>query len=69
MITRFITEVSTRVNPFSPKSKSVRLFLNSLPSKVRSQGTAVSTKMLPRLTADKNALLVKFSALLPQALR
>ncbi|CAN8099585.1 unnamed protein product [Discula destructiva] len=60
MITRFITEVSTRVNPFSPRSKSVRLFLNSLPSKARTQGTAISTKLLPRTTAEKNALLVKF---------
>lgn len=61
MITRFITEVATKVNPFSPKSKSVRLFLTSLPAQVRSQGTAVSTKMLPRSTVERNALLVKFS--------
>ncbi|KAJ4420025.1 39S ribosomal protein L44, mitochondrial [Gnomoniopsis sp. IMI 355080] len=60
MITRFITEVTTKVNPFSPKSKSVRLFLNSLPSKSRSQGTAISTKLLPRATMDKNSLVVKF---------
>lgn len=61
MITRFITEVSTKVNPFSAKSKSVRLFLNSLPSKARSEGTAISTKLLPRSTMDKNSLMVKFS--------
>lgn len=63
MITRFITEVTTKVNPFSAKSKSVRLFLNSLPPNARSQGTAISTKLLPRSTADKNSLVVKFSML------
>lgn len=62
MITRFITEVNTKVNPFSAKSKSVRLFLNSLPPNSRSQGTAIHTKMLLRSTADKNSLVVKFSA-------
>lgn len=61
MITRFITEVNTKFNPFSAKSRSARLFLSFLPPTARSQGMAIQTKLLPRTSADKAALQVKFS--------
>lgn len=63
MITRFITEVNTKFNPFSAKSRSARLFLSFLPPTARSQGMAIQTKLLPRTSTDKAALQVKFSAL------
>ncbi|ROW11268.1 hypothetical protein VMCG_01230 [Cytospora schulzeri] len=60
MITRFITEVNTKINPFSAQSKSARLFLTSLPPNARSQGMSIQTKLLARAAADKNSLQVKF---------
>lgn len=61
MMTRFITEVTTRINPFSAKSKSARLFLTVLPPKARSEGMVINTSLLPRTAAEKNSLQVKFS--------
>lgn len=61
MITRFITEVNTKINPFSAQSKSARLFLTTLPPAARSQGMIIQTKLLPRAAAEKNSLQVKFS--------
>lgn len=65
MITRFITEVNTKFNPFSAKSRSARLFLSFLPPTARSQGMAIQTKLLPRASTDKAALQVKFSTATP----
>jgi hypothetical protein len=63
MITRFITEVNTKFNPFSAKSRSARLFLSFLPPTARTQGMVVQTKLLPRVSTDKAALQVKFSTI------
>ena len=62
MITRFITEVSTRFNPFSMRSRAARLFLSSLPSDVRASGVQIHTTLLPRGSEEPSTLLVKFSA-------
>jgi large subunit ribosomal protein L53 len=60
MLTRFITEVSTVFNPFSPKAKTARLFLSFLPPDAR-QSIKVTTKLLPRVSRDPSILQVKFS--------
>ncbi|KAF3768959.1 putative ribosomal protein YmL44, mitochondrial [Cryphonectria parasitica EP155] len=60
MITRFITEVTTKINPFSVKSRSARLFLTVLPPSARSQGMTINTKLLPKTAAEKTSLQVKF---------
>ncbi|KAK3383235.1 39S ribosomal protein L53/MRP-L53-domain-containing protein [Lasiosphaeria ovina] len=60
MITRFITEVTTRFNPFSVRAKSARLFLAFLPADARSGGMKITTKLLPRTSAEPSALHVKF---------
>ena len=62
MITRFITEVSTRFNPFSIRSRAARLFLSSLPSDARASGVQIHTTLLPRGSDEPSTLLVKFSA-------
>ncbi|KAH8657641.1 mitochondrial ribosomal protein L44 [Tricladium varicosporioides] len=59
MITRFITEVSTVFNPFSPKAKTARLFLSFLPPDAR-QTMKVSTKLLPRISKDPSFVQLKF---------
>ncbi|KAM0167473.1 hypothetical protein ACHAQE_000366 [Botrytis cinerea] len=51
MITRFITEVSTVFNPFSPKAKTARLFLSVLPPNAR-QTMKIDTKILPRASKE-----------------
>ena len=61
MITRFITEVSTVFNPFSPRSKTARLFLSFLPPNARQTGMKVTTKLLPRLSKDPSFVQLKFS--------
>ncbi|KAJ4297209.1 39S ribosomal protein L44, mitochondrial [Collariella sp. IMI 366227] len=60
MITRFITEIKTRFNPFSAGSKSARLFISSLPPTARSSGMAISTQLLPRNSTAPSTLYVKF---------
>lgn len=62
MITRFITHVSTRFNPFSPRAKAARLFLTRLPPGARADGMAITTELLPRTSAAPSSLYIKFSA-------
>ena len=62
MISRFITEVKATFNPFSPRAKSVRLFLSSLPPKARQEGMNIQTQLLPKASTTPSSLLVKFSA-------
>ncbi|KAL2065075.1 hypothetical protein VTL71DRAFT_4215 [Oculimacula yallundae] len=59
MITRFLTEVSTVFNPFSPKAKTARIFLSFLPGNAR-QSMKVETKLLPRTSQEKSIVAVKF---------
>jgi large subunit ribosomal protein L53 len=61
MITRFITEVNTKFNPFSATAKPARLFLSFLPPNARATGMNISTTLLPRGSADPSSLSVKFS--------
>ncbi|KAK2002271.1 hypothetical protein LX36DRAFT_652486 [Colletotrichum falcatum] len=60
MITKFMTEVTTRFNPFSPTSKSARLFLSFIPPTARSSGMAIKTVLLPRTSTEPPSLFVKF---------
>ncbi|TVY60666.1 54S ribosomal protein L44 [Lachnellula suecica] len=60
MITRFLTEVSTVFNPFSPKAKTARLFLSFLPSNAR-QTIKINTKMLPKISREPSFVELKFS--------
>jgi len=60
MITRFITDVSTKFNPFSPRAKAARVFLSFLPPTARSDGMNITTKLLPRNSPEPSTLYVKF---------
>ncbi|KAI1436366.1 39S ribosomal protein L53/MRP-L53-domain-containing protein [Xylaria sp. CBS 124048] len=60
MITRFITEVNSRFNPFSTTSRSTRLFLSYLPPKARAQGMQINTTLLARTSTEPSSLHVKF---------
>ncbi|KAI0204739.1 39S ribosomal protein L53/MRP-L53-domain-containing protein [Astrocystis sublimbata] len=60
MITRFITEVKTKFNPFSIRSRATRLFLSYLPPNARAQGMLINTTLLPRTSTEPNLLSVKF---------
>ncbi|KAI0489624.1 putative ribosomal protein YmL44, mitochondrial [Xylaria cf. heliscus] len=60
MITRFITEVNTKFNPFSVSSRATRLFLSNLPANARAQGMQVNTTLLPRTSTEPTALTIKF---------
>ncbi|KAH7026514.1 39S ribosomal protein L53/MRP-L53-domain-containing protein [Microdochium trichocladiopsis] len=60
MITRFITEVNTKFNPFSAASRATRLFLSALPPQARAQGMVINTTLLPRGATDPASLSVKF---------
>lgn len=61
MITKFMTEVTAKFNPFSTCAKPARLFLTFLPPNVRANGTVVNTALLPRDSAENSSLRVKFS--------
>ncbi|KAI0913166.1 39S ribosomal protein L53/MRP-L53-domain-containing protein [Ustulina deusta] len=60
MITRFITEVNTRFNPFSMRSRATRLFLSYLPPNARATGVLINTTLLPRTSSEPSTLSVKF---------
>lgn len=69
MITRFITEVNTKFNPFSVASRSTRLFLANLPPNARANGgMKLTTSLLPRASTESPLLHIKFSTfvLLPR---
>ncbi|KAF2650190.1 hypothetical protein K491DRAFT_609355 [Lophiostoma macrostomum CBS 122681] len=60
MLTRFLTEVRVKFNPFSPRSKSARLFLTLIPPNARATGMKIEAKMLPRTSKEPASLDVKF---------
>ncbi|KAI0009102.1 putative ribosomal protein YmL44, mitochondrial [Xylariaceae sp. FL0662B] len=60
MITRFITEVNTKFNPFSMRSRATRLFLSFLPPKARQSGMLINTHLLPRTDTGPSILTIKF---------
>ncbi|KAI0025486.1 39S ribosomal protein L53/MRP-L53-domain-containing protein [Xylariomycetidae sp. FL0641] len=59
MITRFITEVNAKFNPFSMSSRAARLFLTNLPPNAR-QHMQITNKLLPRNSTEPGTLLIKF---------
>ena len=61
MNTRFLTEVTTTFNPFSPRAKHARIFRAFLPPTARQSGMKVNTKLLPRSSPQPSALALKFS--------
>lgn len=61
MITRFITDVTTKFNPFSPRAKPARLFLSFLPPNARASGMSITTQLLAKSSAEPASLTVKFS--------
>ncbi len=61
MITRFITDVTTRFNAFSPQAKTARLFLTLLPPNARASGIRISTQLLAKASTEPSSLVVRFS--------
>ncbi|GME22437.1 Ribosomal protein L53 mitochondrial [Neofusicoccum parvum] len=59
MITRFLTEVNTKFNPFSRNAKTARNFLALLPPNARIE-MKINAKMLPRYSKDPTTLELKF---------
>ncbi|MCJ1300355.1 39S ribosomal protein L44, mitochondrial [Hypocenomyce scalaris] len=59
MITKFITDVSTKFNPFSKRGKTCRIFLAQLPPSAR-QTMKINTKILPRTSREGSTLSLKF---------
>lgn len=62
MMTKFMTEITAKFNPFSACAKPARLFLTFLPPNARANGTVINTTLLPRTSAEPSSLYVKFSA-------
>jgi large subunit ribosomal protein L53 len=60
MITRYLTEVVARFNPFLPSARAARIFLTSIPAEARLQ-MRVSSTVLPRSSGEKPVLDLKFS--------
>jgi large subunit ribosomal protein L53 len=61
MISRFLTEVNTKFNPFSKQAKAARLFLTFLPPNARATGINIQTTLLPRQSTEPSMLHLKFS--------
>jgi len=59
MITKFLTDVTTKFNPFSPRSKTPRIFLSLLPPNAR-QTMKINTTLLPRNSREGSVLNLKF---------
>ncbi|MCJ1338792.1 39S ribosomal protein L44, mitochondrial [Bachmanniomyces sp. S44760] len=59
MITKFLTEVSTRFNPFAKRARICRIFLAQLPPNARTT-MKITTKLLPRESMEGSVLKLKF---------
>jgi hypothetical protein len=68
MITKFMTDITAKFNPFSACAKPARLFLTFLPPNARANGTNINTSLLPRMSTEPSLLSVKFSAFLSLSL-
>ncbi|KFG87616.1 ribosomal protein L44 [Metarhizium anisopliae] len=60
MMTKFVTEITAKFNPFSACAKPARLFLTFLPPNARANGTSITTTLLPRNSTEASSLRVKF---------
>jgi len=60
MITRFLTDVRAKFNPFSPRGKTARLFLALLPPNARSS-MKIETQILSRHSKEPSVLFLKLS--------
>ena len=61
MITRFLTDVRVKFNPFSPRAKSARVFLSLLPPNARAEGMKIETRLLPRISTEPANIALTFS--------
>lgn len=61
MMTKFMTEVTAKFNPFSPSAKPARLFLTHLPPNARSQGMKININTLAKSSTETSSLKIKFS--------
>lgn len=66
---RFVTEVRTKFNPFSPSARPARLFLAYLPPDARASGMSITTTLLPKASTEPPLLQVKFSRFLVAPVR
>ncbi|CAF9926481.1 39S ribosomal protein L44, mitochondrial [Imshaugia aleurites] len=62
MITKHITEVTTRFNPFTKPSKTCRVFLAHLPANARTT-MKINTTVLNRDSQEPSFLALKFNVL------
>jgi len=60
MITKFMTEVTAKFNPFSPCAKPARLFLTQLPPNARANGMKITSTLLPKGATESSSVYVKF---------
>lgn len=60
MITKFMTEVTAKFNPFSACAKPARLFLTQIPPGQR-LAMVVQSTLLPRTAKEPSSIFVKFS--------
>lgn len=61
MITKFMSEVTAKFNPFSACAKPARLFLTQLPPNARSTGMKITSSLMPRTTKEPSSVYIKFS--------
>lgn len=61
MKTKYITDVTTRFNPFNKAARTPRLFLASLPPDAR-RNMKINVKQLPRSSQGEEVLEIRFSA-------
>ena len=60
MITKHITDICTKFNPFKKSAKTCRVFLAHLPANAR-LNMRIYSKVLPRTSREKSELKLKFS--------
>lgn len=61
MITKFMSEVTAKFNPFSACAKPARLFLTQLPPNARSTGMKITSALMPRTAKEPSSVYIKFS--------
>jgi large subunit ribosomal protein L53 len=61
MMTKYLTEITARINPFSKRARSARVLLSLVGGEARARGLLVRSVVLPRASREPPVLELKFS--------
>jgi large subunit ribosomal protein L53 len=68
MMTKYLTEITARINPFNKRARSARVLLSLVGGEARARGLLIRNVVLPRASQEPPVLELKFSPSPPSVL-